>query len=333
MSALSALSTAGLRVPTGASPERGADPDLRWIEISVLFVDLDYQRRLAAHSRRAIERIAAAFEWAHFGAVVVAPAGDFFAIIDGQHRTTAAKLIGLTHVPCIIVAADKAAQARAFVAANRERVRPHALQIHAAAVAAGDLAALEIERCCAEAGVKLYRSPQMKPTLGRRGTNATRSIAQAIGRFGFEPTRLALAALSNHGGAFDGILTRDWILPAAELCRDGEAARFDGRDLHEIDEAAGRLAGAQGGRRQARILELLRREPTSRRADEPTSRRADEPTSRRADERAIGGLRPGVKVIDWRGGGDVTAAAMGDPPPGRSALAQREQAKVSGGSR
>ena len=357
MSDVVALSLAGLNAPGPRAAPLGVAPDLRWIEIDLLRVDLDYQRRLGAHSRRAIDRIAAGFDWARFGAVVVAPAGDAFAIIDGQHRTTAAKLIGLSAVPCILVSADKAAQARAFVAANRDRIRPHALQVHSAAVAAGDRQALEIERACAEAEVRLQRSPESNDKLGQTRTNSAGAIGVAIDRFGFAPTRDALRALSRHPHGFSGILSRDWILPAAELFAAGQAYLLDGRDLAGIDEGARDKAIKHGGRRQAWVLNLLRgavrpahgeglAPPLDKlgvRADfRPSTSSGSGPT---ADCRLPTAncrlptadaprpqLRPGVKIIDRRPAGDLTAIAMGDPPPGRSALAQR-QAGNSGGSR
>ena len=45
-------------------------------------------------------------------------AGGKFAIIDGQHRTTSAAIVGYETVPCQIVIAAKEEQAAAFKAIN-----------------------------------------------------------------------------------------------------------------------------------------------------------------------------------------------------------------------
>jgi ParB-like chromosome segregation protein Spo0J len=44
--------------------------------------------------------------------------GGRFAIIDGQHRTTSAAILGIETVPCQIVIAEQTEQAAAFKAIN-----------------------------------------------------------------------------------------------------------------------------------------------------------------------------------------------------------------------
>lgn len=95
-----------------------ARPELVWLRIADLVIDEDYQRPLKKGNWTQIEKIAAAFTWSHFSPVLVAPVGERFAIIDGQHRTHAAKLVGLTEVPCMVMELDEVGQARAFAAVN-----------------------------------------------------------------------------------------------------------------------------------------------------------------------------------------------------------------------
>jgi len=84
-----------------------------------LVVDPAYQRPIIGRGRHNVDRIARTFSWSCFAPVVVAPVeGGKFAIIDGQHRTTAAALVGLESVPCHVVAAAREAQAAAFKAIN-----------------------------------------------------------------------------------------------------------------------------------------------------------------------------------------------------------------------
>jgi ParB-like nuclease domain len=72
-----------------------------------------------------------------FAPVVVSPvAGGKFAIIDGQHRTTAATLVGFDSVPCQIVIAAKEEQAAAFKAINGTTTPISIMALHAAALMA-----------------------------------------------------------------------------------------------------------------------------------------------------------------------------------------------------
>lgn len=54
-----------------------------------------------------------------FAPIIGAPIeGGQWAIVDGQHRTTAAVLRGIEKVPCQVVQADRIQQAAAFAAVN-----------------------------------------------------------------------------------------------------------------------------------------------------------------------------------------------------------------------
>src|SRR6185503_19283784 len=97
----------------------GPAPMLQWLNIDQLVVDPSYQRPIIGKGRRNVDRIARAFSWSCFAPVVVSPVeGGKFAIIDGQHRTTAAALVGFDSVPCQIVIAALEQQAAAFKAIN-----------------------------------------------------------------------------------------------------------------------------------------------------------------------------------------------------------------------
>ena len=88
-----AISTEGFEKPKSASA--GAAPMLQWLKIADLVVDPAYQRPIIGKGRRNVDRIARTFSWSCFAPVVVSPVeGGKFAIIDGQHRTTSAALVG-----------------------------------------------------------------------------------------------------------------------------------------------------------------------------------------------------------------------------------------------
>jgi hypothetical protein len=132
-----------------------AQPELVWLRIADLVIDEDYQRPLTRPSWAQIEKIAAAFTWSHFSPVLVAPVGDRFAIIDGQHRTHAAKMVGLTDVPCMIINLDETGQARAFAAVNGVVTGVSALHVLRAAIRAGEPWALAADVAVKNAGAKL----------------------------------------------------------------------------------------------------------------------------------------------------------------------------------
>jgi hypothetical protein len=77
-----------------------------------------------------VKLIAENFDWSKFAPVIVAPVeAGRFAIVDGQHRTTAAVLRGQKTVPCQIVQADRAKQAEAFAAVNGNVTKTNAQQL------------------------------------------------------------------------------------------------------------------------------------------------------------------------------------------------------------
>src|SRR5271155_4233368 len=91
----------------------GAAPMLQWLKITDLVVDPAYQRPIIGKGRQNVDRIAREFSWSCFAPVVVSPVeGRKFAIIDGQHRTTSAAIVGYESVPSqiVIAARDPAAQ-------------------------------------------------------------------------------------------------------------------------------------------------------------------------------------------------------------------------------
>ena len=105
------ISTEGLEKPVNVSA--GAVPMLQWLRIEDLLVDPAYQRPIVGQGQRNVMRIAKAFSWSCFSPVVVSPIeGGKFVIIDGQHRTTAAALIGFDSVPCQVVIASRRAAGR-----------------------------------------------------------------------------------------------------------------------------------------------------------------------------------------------------------------------------
>ena len=104
------ISAEGFQKPKSVAA--GAAPMLQWLKIADLVVDPAYQRPIVGKGRQNVDRIAQTFSWSCFAPVVVSPVeGGKFAIIDGQHRTTSAAILGFDSVPCQIVIAAREEQA------------------------------------------------------------------------------------------------------------------------------------------------------------------------------------------------------------------------------
>ncbi|MES5483608.1 ParB N-terminal domain-containing protein [Bradyrhizobium sp. INPA03-11B] len=178
---------------TGPASDAGERPELQWVKISRMRIDPRYQREIGRRGADNIVAIAPAFQWAKFAPVVAPIEGGLFAIIDGQHRATAAALRGFDSVPCVIIAVDQAAQADAFVAINANVTAMSPLQLHAARLAAGDQAAAALTAVCAEAGVTVCRYPVPANKMQPGETLAVAMLQSALDKYGRE---ILIAALS-----------------------------------------------------------------------------------------------------------------------------------------
>lgn len=154
-----------LRKITSVTPDKGAKqpaslgpmPEQRWIEIALLRVDETYQRPIAGNGERNVRRIFKAFNWTMFAPVVVCPIeGGLYAIVDGQHRTTAALMCGITQVPCLVIQADGPAQARAFHAINGSTTAMSPGTLYKARLAAHDPEAVRISKIVEHANVRIH---------------------------------------------------------------------------------------------------------------------------------------------------------------------------------
>lgn len=163
----------------------GTKPKLEWLPVAKLRIDTRYQRVIHGRGAANIRKIAAEFRWDKFAPVIVAPvSGDLFAIIDGQHRTTAAALRGIASVPCQIVDASEADQARAFAAINAQVTAITPMQLHAARLAAGDSDARELERVCKESDVTICRYPVPAINMKVGETLAAGQLARMLRLYG-----------------------------------------------------------------------------------------------------------------------------------------------------
>ncbi|WP_158669944.1 ParB N-terminal domain-containing protein [Bradyrhizobium guangdongense] len=185
------------RIPRGPKPDAGERPELQWLKISKLRIDPRYQREIGRRGADNIVAIVPQFKWAKFTPVVVAPIGEgLFAVIDGQHRATAASARGFESVPCVIIQVDQADQADAFVAINANVTAMSPLQLHAARLAAGSKAAAELTEACEAAGVTICRYPVPANKMQPGETLAVAMLQSALEKYGRDVLVAALSCIT-----------------------------------------------------------------------------------------------------------------------------------------
>lgn len=199
----------------------GKVPRLEWIAIRDLVIDPEYQRDITLVGRKNVRGIAANFNWSMFAPVVVAPVGsNRYAIVDGQHRTTAAALVGVDRVPCMVIEAARGEQASSFIAINGSVTKMSSMQLYHAAVLTGDERATKIAGVCKAAGVTVLRYPKPINIISVGETMAIVVIARAIDKFGADVVSLALAVIRAAGGGVPGALKGQVIFGTSEVLHD-----------------------------------------------------------------------------------------------------------------
>lgn len=184
-----------------ASPQSpfspGPVPMLTWIPIDKFVVDDIYQREVGRRGRHNVQHIAEHFDWSKFAPVIVAPVeGGLYAIVDGQHRTTAALLRGVEQVPCQVVQADRAQQAAAYAAVNGNITKTTAQQLFYARLAAGDAEAQALAEVCAVGGVEISRRNLVVAKMKIGQTQAVGALTRCLRDYGRETLITALQCIT-----------------------------------------------------------------------------------------------------------------------------------------
>lgn len=160
----------------------GEVPAIDWLDKTVIDIDAAYQRGL---DNVRVDKILRGFEWASFGAIVVAPTDSGrYHCTDGQHRLEAAKRHPMiTVVPAIIVQVNGTrAEAANFIALNRDRKNITALDRYWAELAAEDEDALTISQVVGRAGVAIQRYPAPEYKSGQTvAISALRAVIDGRG--------------------------------------------------------------------------------------------------------------------------------------------------------
>jgi hypothetical protein len=167
--------------------------------------------------------------------------GGKFAIIDGQHRTTSAAIVGYESVPCQIVIAAKEEQAAAFKAINGTTTPISIMALHAAALVASEPWAVQIAHVCACAQVELLRYPVPSDKQSPGQTMAIGAIAQCLKRYGEATLITALQCVTQTSNNQSGALSARGVLHDDHARRDSGLAlfeAFDAIDLMALSDAS-----------------------------------------------------------------------------------------------
>ncbi|WP_318909717.1 DUF6551 family protein [Shinella zoogloeoides] len=129
--------------------------------------------------------------------MIVAPVeGGLYAIVDGQHRTTAAMLRGIEKVPCQVVQADRAQQAAAYAAVNGNITKTTPQQLFHAKLTAGNKEAQELAEACSAAGVEISRRNLILAKMKVGQTLAVRALSRCLCEYGRETLITALQCIT-----------------------------------------------------------------------------------------------------------------------------------------
>lgn len=244
----------------------GDRAELCLLPLDRLVVDDRYQRALGKQGRPNVLRILAGFDWRKFTPVVVTPIGDgIYAIIDGQHRATAALMHpAIDMVPCMVIKVTPDEAAACFAAINGQVTQITKGQIWKARVVAKEPTALAVQRVldAADARILAYKTPG---TDYRKGdTLAVTTVEGCYRKYGPDILTTALQAVTQTGTGNPGCLVAPMILAMCELV---SAVPFWQREptklfelLDEVDLAGLLTETAGAGKLTKRPQSVLLRE-------------------------------------------------------------------------
>ena len=182
----------------------GKPPRLDFLPLSRLRIDDSYQRRIERRGLATIARICAEFDWNRFAPLIVARVPgkeELYAIIDGQHRATAALLRDFEKVPCAIVDATALEHPAIFTAINGNVTPITIFQLFKTGRAAKAEWALDIDRACEIAGIKPLLYPKAQREIKPFETMAIGTLRRLIARFGVDDVAAALKFATKQPGA------------------------------------------------------------------------------------------------------------------------------------
>ena len=203
------------------------DPHFDIVDPRELMVDEQYQRGFSPKSVALVRRIVENWSWSKFKVPNCVRVDGQLHVVDGQHSAIAAACHpGIQAIPVLVSAMPEVAdRAAAFVSHATNRLQATAVQIHRAALTAGDEAAVALDAVCRAAGVELLPFPPSGSVPYQpRQTVAVVGIRRLIAKRGAERATEILRALA---AANLAPISGDHVrLGEALLCDDAYAGGF-----------------------------------------------------------------------------------------------------------
>lgn len=246
-------------------------PELKWIPVEDLVIDLSYQRdTLGNNSKESINRMKAEFSWHLCGAITVFKTKNKYAIVDGQHRTEAARANGIEEMPCFIIdEADVTLQAKSFIGINTKRIAITSLASFKAACTAGDEKALKIKQICDECKISIPTRPVKDGRTAPRETYAIATLMKMASKYDDVEIKWVLNLIPDAYGPTEGKMRAMIIKALAEFCRLNPEVRGDARnralfilretDPRKLEEEARSVVKLRGGAMLKVMVEALER--------------------------------------------------------------------------
>ncbi len=176
------------------------EPICMLVDPCTLYVDPLYQRDIGERGLRRIRQMVEAWDWNRFKPPACSYATHHgqtvLKVFDGQHTCiAAASHPAIGEIPVMIhEAKDTAQQAAAFVGQNTSSLAVTPLQIHQAALVAGDEDAMTVAQVCERAGVRILRFSTKNFAQG--DTVAIKAINDLVDKRGAMKARIILEVLS-----------------------------------------------------------------------------------------------------------------------------------------
>lgn len=237
------------------SPAKGEPPSIELIPVAKLQIDPSYQRSIeTTTSRKLIDAIAQGWDWRLCPPLLVSRRATGMFVIDGQHRTEAAKLRGdILWLPCCVSDyASVAEEAEIFVAANRKRRAVSKGDTLRAARAAGDPAAVAIFEALEAAGLTLAPHNNNK-ALKPGEINCVVALIRCHDQYGDELLGAALRLMS--------IAFVDQVIGQAAPLLRGICGLLNSRDFDATETA--RLYYVVASFTAAEWIDIARADPRS----------------------------------------------------------------------
>lgn len=243
---------------TGFRPATLADqpqPMLIWAEIDRMVIDRRYQRAITGKGRAAIQKMADGWDWRKYQPIIVAPSeGGTLAVVDGQHRVHAARLVGLETLPAMTVPMTLREQASGFAAINRDRISMSGNQIYRAELAAGTDWAVACRDAVEAAGCELATSNPSSISKKPRVIYGVSLIKRMVANGEGEAVTAGLRAITQSDQrdqvmAYSGPVIKPWLMALARnqrFLRLDLPSHFDAFDIPSmLDES--RIRARQTG--------------------------------------------------------------------------------------